>query len=55
MLKTNLEFLLPAAGAALAAFIFFRLFPEGTTAHWEILVTGLGGAAGLVFANFLLR
>ncbi len=55
MLKTNIKFLLPAAGSALATFTFFRFFPEGTPAHWEILVAGLGAASGVVMANLLLR
>ena len=55
MLKTNLQFLLPALGCALAVFTFLRFYPNGTSAHWEILVAGVGAATGLVAANLLLR
>ena len=55
MLKTNLQFLFPAAGGALAVFAFLRIFPDGTAAHWEILVAGAGAATGLVLANLMLR
>ncbi len=55
MLKTNLQFLLPAAASALSVFAFLQVFPDGTTAYWEILVAGAGAAAGLVLANLLLR
>jgi len=55
MLKTNLQFLLPAAGGALAVFAFLRIFPDGTAAHWEIFVAGAGAATGLVLANLMLR
>ncbi len=55
MLKTNLQFLFPAAGSALAVYAFLRIFPDGTAARWEILVAGAGAAAGLALVNLLLR